>query len=207
MGRPVVSLKGRVFGRLTVQELESTTPGATWRCQCECGNISIVSSSNLKRGGTTSCGCLRDELSKARATIHGETGSRAFNVWRGMRERCSLSTHKSFHRYGGRGIRVCDRWEHFELFFADMGPPPSDKHSIERTDSNGNYEPGNCVWADWRTQARNRCNNVFYEFNGRQLVIKDVAEASGVPEQTLYKRLRRGFSIEEAIHGKRSSNR
>lgn len=200
MGRPVVDLVGRVFGRLTVERLDHVSrEGAKWQCSCSCGNKTVVTGNALRKGTCTSCGCLRSELGRARATTHGQTGTHAYTVWRGMRERCGLSSHKSFEAYGGRGIRVCDRWENsFETFLSDMGQPPSARHSIERVMVDGNYEPGNCIWATPAQQARNRRTSVFYEFHGKQLVIKDLAVASGVPEQTLYNRFRRGLSVDAA---------
>lgn len=200
MGRPVVDLVGLVFERLTVVKLDHVARrGAMWRCSCACGNISVVGSGALRSGKTLSCGCFRSEMARARVTTHGGTDSHAFTVWRGMRERCGLQSHKSFADYGGRGIQVCERWANsFELFLADMGPPPDHRHSIEREDVNGNYEPTNCTWATTVMQSRNRRSNVFYEFHGRRLILKDLAKLSGVPEQTLYNRFRRGLSIEDA---------
>lgn len=115
-----------------------------------------------------------------------------------MRERCANESHKSFHNYGGRGIKVCARWvDSFATFIADMGEPPDRSYSIDRNDVNGDYEPGNCSWKTSAQQARNRRTNVFYQYQGKNLVIKDLAEASGVPEQTLYNRIRRGIKGED----------
>ncbi len=205
MGRPRSDLVGRVFGRLTVQKLDHVTSrhASMWRCLCECGKETVSTGSNLKKGGALSCGCLRREISRARTTIHGGTGTHSWNVWRGMLDRCNLATHKSFHNYGGRGISVCERWKKYEAFLSDMGHPPDQFHTLDRKNVDGGYEPENCMWATYHQQARNRRTNVFYEYMGRKLVIKDLSEACGVPEQTLYNRFRRGLSVDEATyHGR-----
>lgn len=116
-----------------------------------------------------------------------------------MKRRCYAPTERSYHNYGGRGIKVCERWlNSFENFFEDMGPPPSATHTIDREDVNGDYEPGNCRWADKTTQARNRRNNVRYEFDGQHLTRMEISEATGVPDVTIRKRLRAGHPIEVA---------
>lgn len=131
---------------------------------------------------------------------HGMTGSPEFSSWRSMIKRCTNESHDSYQRYGGRGIVVCDRWlESFACFYADMGPRPSIRHSIEREDSNGNYEPGNCRWATPTEQCRNRCNNRLVELNGKIMTVTEAADLVGICRNTIYSRLYHGWSIEKAI--------
>jgi hypothetical protein len=130
-----------------------------WLCRCECGNESRQSAADLQSGKAKSCGCLRREVTIARFTTHGASKTPEFRVWAEMMARCECATNDSFYNYGGRGISVCSRWrEAFEAFSADMGPRPSAKHTIERLNNAGNYEPSNCVWAVRKVQNRNKRN-------------------------------------------------
>lgn len=117
-----------------------------------------------------------------------------------MHHRCTNPTSFGYYRYGGRGIKVCDRWNAIENFDADMGMAPSPDHTLERIDSNGDYEPGNCCWATHKEQARNRCNNVLHEYQGKTYFLADLAAEKGISYRTLDGRIRRqGMSLEEAL--------
>ena len=153
-GKPVTDLTDKVFGRLTVKSLSNQRTnqgGARWKCDCECGNPTVVAAGNLTSGAVRSCGCLAKEAQKTNGkvnnTTHGKSGTSEYNIWHGMKQRCLNPKNKGFPNYGGRGITVCDRWiNSFENFYEDMGPRPSLEHSIDRKENNGNYEPGNCHW-------------------------------------------------------------
>lgn len=155
-----LELVGKKFNSLTVVErsLTGRVPGRIyWVCQCDCGNKSTQASGCLTSGNAKSCGCLQ----YGRSTLkHGHSrrgkATRTFTTWVGMRQRCSNPNGERWAEYGGRGIKVCDRWlNSFENFLSDMGEKPIGM-SIDRINVNGNYEPSNCRWASNETQARNR---------------------------------------------------
>lgn len=151
MGGFAKNLLGQVFGRLTVISRSNNDKwnNAKWLCRCECGNEKIISGQLLRNGEARSCGCIKRK--------HGQSNTPTYRSWMRMRERCCRPGDKRYKDYGGRGIIVCDRWRNsFENFFADMGERPSSKHSIDRIDVNGNYEPGNCRWSTTVEQRHNR---------------------------------------------------
>ena len=154
---PIIDITGKQFDRLTV--LKRTTSDqrgeARWICRCECGNETIVLGSNLRSGKTRSCGCLRFELPQgASHPKHGAYKTREYSSWQHMRRRCLDQNNDKFHRYGGRGITICERWNSFENFLADMGRRPPGL-TLDRINNDGNYEPGNCRWATSEEQASN----------------------------------------------------
>lgn len=153
-------LTGIRFGRLLVLSLDRKSTGIghsySWRCQCDCGNTVSVNVSRLLNSQTQSCGCLQKERASQAKFKHGKSNSRAQSLWSGMKARCHDPAHKSFRYYGGRGITVCERWqESFLNFVADMGDRPPGM-SLDRIDTDGNYEPTNCRWATYKDQANNR---------------------------------------------------
>ena len=132
---------------------------------------------------------------------HGMSYSYEYIAWQGMKARCGNPKNPKFPMYGARGITVCDQWlNSFESFFSSMGPRPSANHSVDRIDSNGNYEPDNCRWADKKLQAENRPGFVrFIEFNGQKKTITEWAKEIGIARRSLSDRINSGWSVEDAL--------
>lgn len=152
------NLEGEVFGRLTVIKLskKSKPKAIYWECLCQCGNIKSISSSSLCSGNTKSCGCLRKEMLSSSKSTHKKSGSPEYNCYHHMIKRCYNKNNNVYKYYGARGIKVCDRWlESFENFYEDMGSRPSSRHSIDRINNDGDYEPGNCKWSTQSEQTIN----------------------------------------------------
>lgn len=166
----LVDLTGKKFDRLEVINKAATTRTKSgralvnWICLCECGNQVVVNGENLKKGRTKSCGCLAKEKSvfhgKTNKLKHGQNRKTdmtpEYRAWRSMISRCENPKARGYENYGGRGIKVCKEWrESFERFFWDIGIRPSEKHSLDRINPNGDYEPVNCRWANKTEQSRN----------------------------------------------------
>ena len=159
MGK-LIDLTGRVFDRLTVLRRNGSNNqnGAKWECLCICGNKKTVNSSTLKQGTTKSCGCFAREKSIERFTTHGMSRrARQYGCWDSMKVRCTNPNNNAYKYYGGRGIKVCDRWlNSFENFWEDMKEGYRDDLTLDRIDNDGNYEPRNCKWSTRLEQIHNR---------------------------------------------------
>lgn len=199
-------LTGLRFTRLLVleqgdyHEKPSGQRCAVWKCRCDCGIIKNVTGASLVGGKIKSCGCFRVECGRNKQRTHGLSKTPLYAIWGGIVDRCENHNSPIFGHYGGRGIRVCQRWrDSFEAFLADMGPRPSTKYSVERKNNDGPYDPINCVWATKKVQMRNTRTNVFVECRGERRCVSDWAELTGLKPASLRYRLVSGWTPETAI--------
>ncbi len=197
-----IDMEGQRFGRyLVIGYAGKTKKDRYWICRCDCGQTRKVKAGNIVRGTSRSCGCLSRETTGSRVRTHGATKTAEFNIWSKMIARCTNSNNPAWINYGGRGIKVCERWMNsFSDFLADVGPRPSPKHSIDRfPDNDGNYEPGNVRWATQIEQNRNRRSNHFLTFNGITATLTEWSERTGIRKDTLRRRIAYGWSAEKAL--------
>lgn len=191
MARPLSMKIGTKFHYLTVLErVSSPVKGQTrWLCRCDCGNDVEVYATHLRSGNTKSCGCQFLIMQRAAKLTHGMTRSPTYWSWHTMKQRCTNPSSPDYHQYGGRGIRVCERWvASFEAFLSDMGIRPDGK-TLDRIDSNGHYEPANCRWATRTEQQNNRRRTIFLTYNGETRALADWARHFGIATNTLYMRV------------------
>jgi hypothetical protein len=195
-------LTGKRFGRLlVVQRFESDKDNkARWMCLCDCGQEKVALGANLGKH-TNSCGCLHKERARTGSIrrTHGLRYTPEYGIWASMRRRCTDPNVKSYSEYGGRGIKVCERWHSFENFISDMGQRPSPKHSIERRDNNGNYDPSNCKWATKVEQLYNKRNTILINYKGSKITVQEARKIAGISAKTIRRRLRDGWSAADVI--------
>lgn len=188
---------GERYGRWVVVELNHRRPGSRSQhvlAKCDCGTTRTVSASALTNEKSTSCGCYCRE----QHTTHGRTNSKRYEAWSTMVGRCTRPTNVSWHRYGGRGIKVCERWMTFANFLADMGERPENM-SLERIDNNGDYCPENCRWATSAQQNRNKRTNVYLTFHGRTQCVKDWSLETGLSSDVIHQRIQKGWEVDAAL--------
>lgn len=208
---------GSKYSRLTVigvaEPQESKRYGISYKesmstCLCDCGTIKAVKNALLRCGKTESCGCLKLEAIQKRSTHgHRRLGQRSaeYEAWNNMRRRTSNPKSSYYEYYGGRGIKVCERWKaSFANFLEDMREKPSPQHSLDRIDVNGNYCPENCRWATKKEQARNCRNSVYITCKGETRTLAEWAEVTGIRRETISNRIKAGWSIEESLTKERS---
>lgn len=203
-----LDLTNQVFGRLTVlRKAHKNAQGVVfWFCRCQCGTHKIVAATALCRGMSKSCGCLKKELFSLRITTHGgckkDNYHPLYKTWVHMISRCHKENDPSYKNYGGRGIKVCERWRGengFFNFINDIGQRPSLNHSIDRINNNGDYESSNCRWATKLEQNNNRRDNVILEFQGEKQTVTQWAIKLGLPRRILMQRHYNKWSIEKIL--------
>lgn len=196
-------LTGQRFNRLLVLRLagKSKSGNLRWECICDCGNKTIVDAGNLKKGHVQSCGCLNIERVKQVNTTHGGTNDALFKVWEMIKERCLKPSHKSYKDYGGRGITICEEWEHDYQKFKDFALSHGWKRGLQvsRIDNEKGYFPENVNFVTRVENSNNRRNTIFIDFEGKKVSLANLARMVNKNYSSLWSRYRRGLRGRELI--------
>jgi len=198
-----VNLTDKRFGRLVALSYDKNSH--KWLCMCDCGKEKLVSAGHLLDGHAKSCGCLNSEVTIERNYRHGLYGTRIYKIYSGMLQRCENPNNPAFGDYGGRGICICEEWRGADGFmnFYNWATQNGykDTLSIDRKEVNGNYEPSNCRWATQYDQ----CNNVRRNIPVGDRTLKQECVSLGLNYNTIYMRIKRGWSVTEALSGGKAS--
>jgi hypothetical protein len=193
MGTKAADLLGMRFGKLIVTgRAQTLCKRARWDCLCDCGAATTTLAKYLLCGDTTSCGCRKREALVESRIVHSNAGSLTYWVWGSMVQRCSNPKNKAYKDYGGRGIKVCDRWREFAKFFEDMGEKPDDM-TLDRKDNDGDYTLHNCRWSSATEQNNNRRNSIYID----GVPLKKWAADNSLPYSTAYYRYKLTFTLEQ----------
>lgn len=206
----IKDLIGKKFERLTPIKCvgKNKWNNALWLCKCDCGNEKIIPSHDLIEGKVKSCGCLNMESIVTSNTKHGFCYTRFYRIWAAMKRRCDNSNAKNYHTYGGRNIKYQNSWSEFENFKTDMYSDYMEHvkkygekdTTLDRINSNGNYEKLNCRWATEKEQQNNRNNNCLLTYKGSTMTLSETAEKYGIKMKTLWDRLNKhNWDIDRAL--------
>ena len=194
-------LTGKKFGRLTVvSRAKNIGCHVAWNCVCECGNHTVVRTYQLKHGLSKSCGCLSIDITKERCTIHGETKTRLYSIWRSIKKRCYDPKNPSYKYYGMKGIEVCDAWKTDYLTFREWAVTSGYREglTIERKNNSLGYCPENCKWATYMEQENHKSNNHKVEYEGVSLNVSEWCRITGIPKTTFLRYIKK-FGDEKAV--------
>ena len=212
--KKIIDITGRKFGRLTVIKLDHLKEmynrkgvknghKTYWLCKCDCGNNIVVRKDLLLNGSSKSCGCLKKEQDRKNlnTTTHGLSYTRLNSIWRGIKKRCLNNNCKAFPKYGGRGIKIYSCWiNDFKSFYDwSIANGYKDDLTIDRINSDGNYEPSNCRWVDMKTQQRNRTNNKLIAYKGETHTLPEWCEILHLSYGKVRQRIRKGVPFDKAI--------
>lgn len=193
---------GDTYGELLIiEEIEERDKNnhVLYRCKCSCGTEKIILGRSLRSGRSSSCGCM----ASIKKTKHNMNRTTEYKTWSSLKQRCYNKNDSKYKDWGGRGIKVCDRWiNSFENFFEDMGYKPSKSHSIERINNDGDYEPSNCIWADKKTQARNRRSSTKILHENKIIDIFLFSEKMNLSVSGARKRIWRNYKLTDGIYVK-----
>jgi len=189
---------GSVFGSVRVLKyMGSGASHSRWLVKCSCGKEWVTLKQSLTRGAVKSCGCKRREAFIKKITKHGMSRTKIYKNWYGMLDRCNNKKSKVYFRYGGRGISVSKEWHDFEKFYSDFGKYQPQGGTIDRIDCNGDYSKENCRWATIAEQQENKRNTRRVIYKNKERAAGTVFRELGVPKQSGYDLLDKGYSIEE----------
>lgn len=197
-----LDLTNKRFNKLLIIEKADNQKHKTmWKCLCDCGNITFVTTSNLNANRVKSCGCLKNEQLVKRSTTHNQRHTNLYEVWKTMKQRCFNPKNQSYNNYGGRGIVVCDEWKtNFTSFYKwSMENGYKKGLTIDRIDNNGNYCPENCRWANRIIQANNSRWNKHIIINGKDNTLANWLRFYNISYNKYYQRLKKGLSEQEAL--------
>lgn len=187
-------LIGKKFNNLTVIEFAyKKNNTGYWKCKCDCGNETIVMRGNLPK--TLSCGC-KITTNKYRGKFNPKLGHAYYN----MRKRCNNPKNKSYKHYGGKGIKICSKWDTLEGFLDDMMPTYKDGLTLDRIDVNGDYCKENCRWVDRKVQNNNKTTNVYVSYKGENLTIAQLCDKYKLIYETARKLISEGYDIDYVVN-------
>jgi hypothetical protein len=208
MNKQMINMTGMKFGRLIVKEWSfKRGKNQFWSCECDCGVIKDVNGTDLRHGKIKSCGCLKSEKMRIKMYKHGMSNHRFYKIWTSMKARVLNKNNYDYKYYGGKGIKICVDWMKFEKFELDMYESYLEhcekigikETTIDRIDTDGNYELNNCKWSTWIEQATNRNTTHFIEVDECKLSMRQAARKYNLTYSTLASRLQRGWTAEECI--------
>ena len=197
-------ITGQKFGRLTaikMLEYSDKCHSYYWEFKCDCGKIVAINKNSVTSGHTLSCGCFRREKTSLSHKKHGLENTRLYSIWIGIKQRCQNIKNPRYHKYGGRGIAICNEWlDDFMNFYSwAMDNGYNDSLTIDRIDVNGNYEPSNCRWATIHTQAKNKTSNRLITYKNVTKCLTDWAKELKINRTTLFARIYSGWEIAKAF--------
>ena len=191
-------LIGQTFGFWTITAIATGAKRKSFVCRCVCDAEKVVPHSNITAGKSKSCGCKMASFVAESKVKHGKHGTPIYRRWADMNDRCSRASHISYPNYGGRGIKVCDRWLDFSNFYEDMGDVP-DGMTLDRIDPDGNYEKSNCRWATMTEQQNNKRSNRVLEHGGVKKTVAEWGRTLDIKASTIHARLANGWTVEDAL--------
>jgi hypothetical protein len=197
-----LDIVGKTFGWLTIRDdnAEYRSHKRYVRCQCRCGTEKVILWDNIQNGRIVSCGCYGAERRRVSKTLHGKCKTTEYNSWASAKQRCYDTNHPKYPKYGGRGIKMCDRWfGSYSNFISDMGLKPSPELTIHRVNNDLGYEPSNCIWANDDIQSNNKTTSHWLECRGEKHTIAQWTKRAGLNQGTIHDRLKRGWDVESAI--------
>ncbi len=203
MARAVIDISGQKYGRYTVIKRDGSNKSgnATWLCQCDCGVYKVVAAGALRSGETKSCGCWIRDVTSERSITHGNSKTRLYKIWIGMKSRCYNPKTNNYKDYGGRGIYICDLWkDYFESFMEwSLAHGYQSNYSIDRINNDGPYAPNNCQWITKFDQQSNKRSNRLIEIDGIVNTVAEWGRVYGIDPQAIWGRINRGWDDSLAV--------